>query len=378
MSSNLRLAMHNCISFIRFIYKEQLFGNSDGDKKEFLADISSFANSAGGYLFLGIKEDSGVPIELTGLQIENADSEIGRIENVIRDGIEPRIWGIALRSILLQSLRYVLVIQIPRSWALPHMVSYRGHSKFYARNSVGKYPLDITEIRNLFSVSGAVADHIKEFRLERIGAIIAGETPVPLEQAPKVVLHIVPFTAFDPSIKFNLSQIADQSPPMYISAWNHRYNFDGILSYGQFQKSNNIHSYVQFFRNGCIEAVNANLLREREGTRVIPSIAFERELLKALQSYLRIQKEIGVEPPVSIMLTLLDVVGFTMAVNPSRFPWPEIHPIDKKDLLIAEVIAESLELEPSNIMKPIFDSIWNAAGWPKSMNYTADGKWAER
>lgn len=34
-------------------YKEALPGNSDGDKKEFLADVSSFANAAGGDLIFG-------------------------------------------------------------------------------------------------------------------------------------------------------------------------------------------------------------------------------------------------------------------------------------------------------------------------------------
>ncbi len=259
------------------------------------------------------------------------------------------------------------------------MVSYKGHSKFYARNSVGKYPLDISEIRSLFSVSGAVAQHIKEFRLEHIGAIIAGDTPVPLERELKVVLHIVPFTAFDPSAKFDLSQIAKKPPsPMYTSGWNHRYNFDGVLSYGQSQSSNESHSYVQFFRNGCVEAVDTDLLREREGKRIIPSIAFEKVLLEGLQTYMRVQKQIGVEPPVCIMLSLLDVLGFTMAVDQNRFSWSENHPIDKKDLLITEVIVDNLEGESDRIMKPIFDSIWNATGWPQSMDYTEDGKWNVR
>ncbi|MCK5240903.1 ATP-binding protein [bacterium] len=35
-------------------YKESLPGNSDQDKREFLADISSFANAAGGDLLYGI------------------------------------------------------------------------------------------------------------------------------------------------------------------------------------------------------------------------------------------------------------------------------------------------------------------------------------
>ena len=37
-------------------YKRDLCGNSDGDKKEFLSDISSFANATGGDLLFGVDE----------------------------------------------------------------------------------------------------------------------------------------------------------------------------------------------------------------------------------------------------------------------------------------------------------------------------------
>jgi len=38
-------------------YKQSLPSNSDSDKKEFLADVSSFANASGGDLIYGIIED---------------------------------------------------------------------------------------------------------------------------------------------------------------------------------------------------------------------------------------------------------------------------------------------------------------------------------
>ena len=48
-------------------YKRQLPGNSDDDKREFLADVSSFANAAGGDILFGISEDNGVPTSADGL-----------------------------------------------------------------------------------------------------------------------------------------------------------------------------------------------------------------------------------------------------------------------------------------------------------------------
>jgi hypothetical protein len=29
------------------------------------------------------------------------------------------------------------------------------------------------------------------------------------------------------------------------------------------------------------------------------------------------------------------------------------------------------------VIRPVFDSIWNAAGWPRSMNYDEAGEWGK-
>ena len=52
-------------------YKVSLSLSSDEEKKEFLADISSFANTASGYVVYGMKEDKGLPIDLPGIPISD-------------------------------------------------------------------------------------------------------------------------------------------------------------------------------------------------------------------------------------------------------------------------------------------------------------------
>ena len=76
------------------------------------------------------------------------------------------------------------------------------------------------------------------------------------------------------------------------------------------------------------------------------------------------------------MLSLSGVSGFTMATDSE--PRYELHPIDKDDLLIPEIKIEAFECEAAEIMRPIFDVIWNATGWPMSMDYDETGKWIER
>jgi hypothetical protein len=357
-------------------YKEYLTISSDSEKKEFLADISSFSNSSGGLIIFGIKEDKGIPIELLGLEIIDIDMEIQRIENIIRDGIEPRIWGISIKTIIINESRRVIVIKIPKSWALPHMVSFSGQSKFYSRNSIGKYPLDVSEIRNLFSQSSTLSDQINNFRLERLSTIVSDDTPIPLEEGAKLVVHLIPFVSFSPNVNVNLIDFGLKPPnPIYSSGYNGRFNFDGFLSFCNTSDNRKACSYIEFFRNGKIEAVNTSLLRQRDGKKYIPSEAFERELIDCVNSYLQLQKQKNIEPPIALFVSLLNVSGYEMAVDPRRSFYEEPRPIEKKDLLVDGVLIEDFDCEASQLLKPIIDSIWNATGWPQSMNYNENGDW---
>jgi predicted HTH transcriptional regulator len=124
-------------------YKQELPRNTDADKKEFLADISSFSNSSGGDLIYGMVEDKGMPKTLDGLDIKDFDQVKQRLENLVRNGIEPRIPSLNIQPVPLSNTRTALVIRVPKSWSNPHRVRYQGHDKFYSRNSAGKYQLDV-------------------------------------------------------------------------------------------------------------------------------------------------------------------------------------------------------------------------------------------
>jgi predicted HTH transcriptional regulator len=121
--SDLQALVDNQVSERKTIeYKAALPGNADGDKKEFLADVSSFANASAGDLIYGIREQYGVPVELSGLQLSDVDAEILRLESCIQTGIAPRLFRIVeTHSIALPSKqRYAFIIRIRKSWMAPH------------------------------------------------------------------------------------------------------------------------------------------------------------------------------------------------------------------------------------------------------------------
>lgn len=207
---------------------------TDRDKREFLADVSSFANTAGGYLLIGIKEEGGVPTGLPGLEFDNPDAEKLKLISLIRDCTEPRIPGISITPVLLQNSRYILAIHIPKSWALPHVVSIEKHWRFYARHSGGKYQLDVPELRQAFLMSDTLAEKIRRFHVERATQIISGEVPLFLAKGPQFIIHIVPVDAFGSGQKVDVTMLPEKGIPLAPlgGAWDkRRYNLDGFLTY---------------------------------------------------------------------------------------------------------------------------------------------------
>lgn len=190
------------------------------------------------------------------------------------------------------------------------------------------------------------------------------------------MLHLIPLGAFDPSAIRDLSELAGEAgmlEPLSAGGWNGpRYNFDGLLTYSDRQGTSS--SYLQLFRNGIIETVNTSLLNRRFEENVIPGVAYEAALMRALKKYFSIEKRLGVGLPCFLMLSLLGVKGYTMS---SSIYWDEGHPIDRDAIIIPEVLVESFEVEPGVVMRPLFDAVWNTAGWPGSANYDKDGKWRE-
>lgn len=110
-------------------YKRQLPGNSDADKKEFLADASSFANTSGGDLIFGMDESHGLPTQVVGLQSGDLDLEIRRLDSILSSGLDPRI---RYRSMLVACAgdQRVLFVRVEHSWFGPHRVIFKGHDKF--------------------------------------------------------------------------------------------------------------------------------------------------------------------------------------------------------------------------------------------------------
>lgn len=364
-------------------YKRDLVADTKDDKREFLADIASFANGRGGDIVFGLGDrrdgngqSTGVP-EFVGVSVANEDELKKRMQSWIDSGIEPQVPNVRMRLVECESGN-VFIVRIPKSWAAPHMVKFQVRPAFYARNNVGKYPLGMNEIRALFTDQVGLTESIRNFRNYRIAQIEASETPIALEKGPKIVMHMLPVSSFlGGASAFDLGSMSknhDLIRPLYWDLHNYRINIDGFLSYSNDGGNGSVNSYAQFFRDGKIEYVESGLLAPGENpAHGIPYLCSESEMMKTVTQSLNLYKKAQVVPPVVIYVALLNVKGLT--INPGRnYFVRRTHPIDREMLMLPEVVANDFDVAVDELIKPVLDAIWNACGYAECFCYK-EGKW---
>jgi hypothetical protein len=364
-------------------YKAALPTNADKDKKDFLGDVSSFANAAGGDLLYGVvaKRDAdnkttGIPEAVPGLAGLNSDQEILRLDSMIQAGIGPRIAGIRIRTVDGFPDGPVLLVRIPKSYASPHMVTFQEHSRFYSRNNAGKYPLDVSEIRSAFALSESLPERIRRFRDERLARIVAGEVPIAVGPGPWTVLHLIPLAALDPTTRIDVTPFERRgiSPTHPSSSTDSRFNFDGLVFYTVRSPPGTSPAYVQLFRHGAIEAVDAAMLAGGE-PKLIRIADWESILIEKLGSYLPVQRDMGLAPPIFVLLSLLGVRGYNVPHGAFRDSKPSI---DRDVLLLPDLLVEDYAVDSAATLLPAFDALWQAGGWPRCMNRDAEGRWTDK
>lgn len=366
-------------------YKQELNISKDADKKEFLADVSSFANAAGGDLIFGVSEKDSLPSEVLGIEIPSKDDLILRVESVIRDGLKPRISGLHLETYHVEGDKHLLLIRIPKTVNSPHQVVFGDSDKFYTRATKGKYRMDITEIRDAFQQSGTALEGVKKFREERLAAISAGDFPVPLRDNPKMVFQLVPLSSFNEDTyielkKYDNEQRLEDASPLGGGSRSYEYNMEGVVGFNTPPGQPVHNAYIQIYRNGIIESVDSDIMHpysknNSDNRLYLPSLSggfdFEYRIIRCYTECMALYKRLGVETPIIALFTLVNIKGYVLDSAKLRST-THAQKYTKDVLALPEITIDSIDQDPK-ILKRWFDKVWNAFGYQSSFNYDAKG-----
>ena len=152
-----------------------------------------------------------------------------------------------------------------------------------------------------------------------------------------------------------------------------RFNVDGLVFEGNRSTDWPSSTYVQFFRSGIVEAVDTGMLRSREQKNEIRTLNVETEIFEHLPGYLRLLKELGVDAPFAIMLSLLHVRGFTHAGRKTQFATAtnSVPVFDRDVVRLPEIVLEGEDLEKpiQSLLEPLMHALWQAGGWTACPRY---------
>jgi hypothetical protein len=409
-------------------FKQALPGNNDDGKKEFLKDVTAMANTSGGDIIYGIREDRSTPDEagkaaevvaITGLGVDAVKLWMSEL---LHSSVEERMFGIVIHDVPIAAGGFALVVRVPKSWNSPHVVRHKNHWRFYARNSAGVYAMNVTELRAAFLLSDTLTQRLDEFRRDRLYKITGNTYPALKTDADwsrvkasdrshtrtsALVIHLQPFDSVRPGYVVDIAQALSLDEDRLSLCGDDygepsiRLNFDGV-------RVSNANGYFQLYRAGVIEEVNVGeLTSDLDGNtfdeHCIGATELDRAIFKGVGRRLALLKRLGVTSPVLVSLALLNVRSCKLLLrqlyyvggNPSGVQYKlSEHAIDRHDLMLSGIIIENLQELPlegraggtderdyknwrtaQGLMRPYCDSIWNAVGFLRSRYFDSEGRW---
>lgn len=133
----------------------------DNKVREFCEDVTSFSNTEGGYLLIGLRE-----AEKDGAKLDYPDGfaahglELAkfraRVDHVLESNVWPKLSGYVVDETIMPGGESVLWVRVLASTMGPHMVDRDGRISCAVRNSHGKRKLDAEELRSAILRSRSV------------------------------------------------------------------------------------------------------------------------------------------------------------------------------------------------------------------------------
>lgn len=358
-------------------FKESMKAKTREEVNAFLEAVTSFANTVGGDLVIGIKATKGVAVDLVGVELGSLDDEKLRLEDILASGVEPRLPPVAIRGVAVSDGRWVLVVRVGQSWLAPHRV--KPNQRFYRRTSAGSYPLDVSELRSAFVQSDSVAAQARAFRTERVDTIESGPHPVSMHWGPKLIIHVVPFSTLASGAHLDIVSMVQNGtvmplPPKGVGTGNQAFvNLDGmgVFSYGSPDLAR---GYSLAFRNGAVEGVQT--LYGGEGGEPYLVDYFEEQVLGTIRNYLMFEDDLKLGHPIIVFLSFVGMKDCRLKRTRGMQEGTFSGPLGRDRIELQEVVVTSPDVNLAKAMRVAFNTIWNGYGYMGSPTFDSAGEWA--
>ncbi len=345
------------------------------DIKKITAGVSALANTSGGDFVIGIAEKDGLAERIEGIEV-NGDGFKETIERVLESGIEPKLPNVDVHAVQCDANRWVFVIRTTRSWLGPHRCLADNH--FYVRTSGSTVRLDVAELRTAFGLRESGIERIEAFRRDRLAKIMAGETPVRLQEGAQLVLHLAPLPSF---INRDLLDLADVIPkgshmPVPLGGQG-RYAAMNLLGlYNHLgDDGQGAAGYGQLFRSGAYEGVAAETA-EDGGHRYVVGTELANTIVGAVRRYIALQEHYQFDFPTFGMISLCNAAGLHMLAHATSVGSSYLtRPLRDDVVVFPEFVIENTNVDVPQLLRAPLNVVWNAFELPSCQVYNQQGGW---
>lgn len=175
------------------------------DKRNFLKDVTGFANANGGNIIYGAKEPApGLLLDEQLVGVADAKGMASKLEALLRTGVDPRVYGVQVVPVPLTNGKSAIVLHVPPSQGRPHMVTLDGDKGFYIRHSESTVPMTTHEIKESVLLAASAEGRAKEYLAQQekaVAELLTGRGPYLLFQAMPLIQPDQPLDVFTKAVK---------------------------------------------------------------------------------------------------------------------------------------------------------------------------------
>ena len=230
----------------------------------------------------------------------------------------------------------------------------------------------------MFMQNMLLKESVEKFREERTKKVITGKILPKLDINTSFFAHIFPFNfvneqIIDLSEVFTNSKITEWMKPLHATGCNFMYNLDGYLTYctknveddyslqpNHFKDK--IISYNQLLRNGIYEIYSSHIIAKIDNHLHLYEYELNRSI-EAIKNGLCVLETMKIEPPFYVSLSLHGILNAKLiyngnTVNSTRFTTNEV--------FLPAVLIQNYDSDIKELLKPVFDILWQAVGLNKN------------
>jgi hypothetical protein len=361
-------------------YKSALYGADHEGRREHLQDMCMFANSQGGLLLIGISEQrdaqgqpTGIPDPdaVLGIEVPNPEAVLQAYDARVVSCIEERL-RVESHAIPVAADRYVFAFRIPNSARKPHCVRYNGHVYFPSRRERNRYPMSVTEIKELAMTAAS--------QLERATQLLKGAINFESRAGTDVNLYLGLIPVFFREFLIDITNAAIKREICGFDLLgrnlfqNARYCFEGL------ERPDDGRTVLTLMRNGLIRArvsIPMQEVRNEPGVFLFYPIGFDGVIRRFVLRTQHLFELASLSSPVALAVKLTVPVESLAAYGDVATGNYRHVPVARRDFefsTFVDAFGEPVE----RFIGPLCDHIHQTFGEERSPNFTADGLWTGR